>query len=175
MATAALIIASIASATSSVVSGIQQKRAAENEAELVEQQGRLAQEEADLNAIRQSTENRRFRKKQKLAFLSSGVSLEGSPLLLLEETRVESATEVAAIRRKGIAQRNLALARAQLLRNQGRAAFIGGIVGGVGSLASGAFAGAEAGLFGGGGGTDLGFSSVGSRASFSNTAPHNVP
>lgn len=65
-----------------------------------------------------------------MAFLKSGVTLEGSPLLVLEETRREGAEEVAAIRAGGES-------RAKTLRAQGRSALIGGFLSGAGDIAAG--------------------------------------
>ena len=145
--TAALIAFTAISATGSIVQGIQQNRAAKAEADLLEEQGLIQQEEAVAEAQRIANDRRKFRKKQKIAFIKNGVTLAGSPLLVLEETRRESQEEVDAIVRRGRAQAALAFQQAALTRGSGRAALLGGIFGAATSLAIGGFLGAKAGIF----------------------------
>lgn len=125
---------------SQLYSGYSANKAAKAEASLIQQQGELTKQEADAEAARVGRENDKFRKRQKLAFLKNGVSLVGSPLLILEETRIESDKETSAIRKRGQAQKTLAGQRADITRNQGRASLIGGI----GDAATSVFAGMSA-------------------------------
>lgn len=116
-------------AASSVFGGVSANKAAKREAELREQQGRLEFEEALEEADRVSTQVRKFRAEQSMAFIKSGVSLQGSPLLVTEETRQEGEKEVRSIRRRGRRQLDLSLQGANIVRSGGRAAFIEGIFG----------------------------------------------
>lgn len=111
-----VVIASlIATTLSSVVGGIQQKKQTKSEARVIE-----------ANAMRQASlreeQAERVKKIQKLKFLKSGVDLEGSPLLLLEETTRIGREEAAQIRAGGMTQ-------ASQLRRRGRSAVIGGMLG----------------------------------------------
>src|SRR4051812_45496894 len=82
----ALIAAAVVSAGASVAGGISANNSAKREAGLLNDQATLAQDEASAEANRRATEVRQFQRKQKLAFLKNGVTLEGSPLLVLDET-----------------------------------------------------------------------------------------
>ncbi len=138
--TAASIVTQVAGAAAS-------RDAAKKEAGLQETQGRIIQAEAEETAENVGEENRKFRARQKLLFLKAGVTLEGSPLLILEETKEEGEEEVEAIQRRGAAQLTLSQQQAEITRSQGRAAFIGGIAGATATGASTIIGGASAGIF----------------------------
>ena len=118
------------SAGASIIGGIQQSREAQKQAQ-------RAQQETELQARAEARENIAFEKRQKLAFLKSGVSLEGSPLLVLAETRRRGSENVGAILETG-------RTRAKGVAASGRQALIGGFSQGL-STAAGGFSG-----FGGG-------------------------
>lgn len=144
----ALIGLTAASIVTQVVGGAATRDAAKKEAGFQETQGRIAQAEAEETAENVSEENRKFKARQKLLFLKAGVTLEGTPLLILQETEEEGQEEVEAIRRRGEAQLTLSQQQAEITRSRGRAAFIGGIAGATATGVSGIAAGASAGLFG---------------------------
>ncbi len=102
-----------------IFGGISASRAAEEEADLVRQES-LAEAE------RLEKEHRKFLAKQSVMFLKGGVTLSGSPLFVLEETREEKKRQVDAELRSG-------RARANIVSNAGRARMIGGFAGAVGS------------------------------------------
>ncbi len=77
------ILTTLVSVGAQVFGGVTSTQAFNREAELLEEQGALALLEANEEADRINTENIKFRKKQKLAFLKSGVALVGSPLFIL--------------------------------------------------------------------------------------------
>ena len=135
----------VVSAAGSIVQRFQEKKAADAEANLIEQEGRLVADEAQAEAQRVANDRRKFRKKQKVAFLKNGISLAGSPLLVIDETIRESQAEVNSIARRGTAQARLAFARAAQTRTAGRVALLGGFFSAAGSLATGAFAKASLG------------------------------
>ncbi len=147
-AAAALFIVAIgAQAVGEVAGGITATTAAEQEADRLDQQAQLINAEAQEEALRVSKERERFRKKQKLAFLKSGVTLAGSPLLILEETKRESAKEVEAIRRRGRAGLFFGQLQARQTKALGRSKLIGSIVGTAGSTTTSIFTGKTAGIF----------------------------
>ena len=80
-------------------------------------------------------------------FLKGGVSLAGSPMLILEETREEAAKESGAVRRRGAALFELGLSKADRLASAGRASFIGGLFNAIGSGTSGFFEAKRLGVF----------------------------
>lgn len=109
-----------------LLAGFEAARASREEARAVKQQGALAAEESEVEAQRVEAEGGRFQARQKLAFLKSGVSLEGSPLLTLQETGEETKAQAGAIRRRGGAQFRLSRKRAKVARGRGRAALFSG-------------------------------------------------
>jgi len=104
---------------------IEQERVAAREA-------RLTQEDAD-----------NVRKKQMVSYLASGVTLEGSPLLVMEETRTKGAENVNEILRSGDASSSAARSEGRIqaaqLKSSGRQAFTEGLSKGIGTIASGVF------------------------------------
>lgn len=147
VAPAILAAAAVATLATSVAGGIAADKASKKEANLLMDQSRLAQEEALADAKRQADEGRQFIKNQKLAFLKNGVTLAGSPLLVLEETTRIKQEEVNATVRRGNAQSRFYAAQADIARRGGRASLISGIGGGVASAGSMFASGANQGLF----------------------------
>ena len=94
------------------------KRAAE-EADLTEEQTRLETERRE-----ELTED--VIDQQRLAFFSSGTLLEGSPIMVLEETRDKSLEELENFK-------TVRARQADLTRNRVRSAFLGGIFQDLGS------------------------------------------
>lgn len=108
------------------------------EARAVQLEGAFAREEAGEEAERVAELDVKARAKQSLAFLKSGVSLVGSPLVVQAEARAESARFVGSILRRGERQFGVATARAKALRGRGRAALLtrtaGGLATGAGAI-----------------------------------------
>ncbi len=136
MATLGLIGSGV-QAGAQIYVGIEKQKAFELEASLQRQQARIVQRESFREAERVNRENVKFRKRQKLAFLKSGVSLEGSPLLVLEETQILGREEVRSILRSGVAQAGLITRKATITRGKGRAALISGIASGASTFTKG--------------------------------------
>lgn len=126
----------VASAVLSVAGGISKQSAANKEARALDDQASLmeqeAQEEARIHAVRV----RKFMGNQKSAFLKNGVTLDGSPLWVLEDTRSAGQAEVDSIVKQGAAKATLSRQRAEIARSEGRAALIGGFSQGFSSLAT---------------------------------------
>lgn len=144
----ALIAATTISAGSSIAGGYAASKAAKKEANMLNDQAATAEEQAQLEARRRAEDVRKFEKRQKLAFLKNGVTLEGSPLLVLEETLRLGQEEVDSIIRAGASQGRLLREKAGITKRQGRAAMIGGI-GNAATSVIGTYAiGSQAGLWG---------------------------
>jgi hypothetical protein len=124
-----------ASAGLSLLSGLFGYMAAEDAAEVAESRGRLLRVEAEADAERYAEQARGFKATQKLAYLKSGVELEGSPLDILDETARVASENISAMRARGQAQQIDAEAQAGALRGQGRAGLIGSVAGGISTLA----------------------------------------
>lgn len=141
-------VSTLTGAAGQIYSGYSADKASKKQSGLIMDQARLTQEEARLEAERRATEVRRFEKRQRVAFLKSGVTLEGSPLLILEETLFEGQKEVDAIVKSGNTRATFLEREAQITRSEGRAQLIGGILGGVSDAGTSFAAGANAGMFG---------------------------
>ncbi len=142
-----LQVAMLATSISQVAQGYGAYASSQAQASAMQVQGEIAQFEADREAARIQKEGDRFRKKQKLAFIKSGLTLEGSPLLVLEETRYEVEREASAERLRGKALGLKARHSAENLRAGGRAKFISGIIGGASSYTTSYIQGKAAGVF----------------------------
>ena len=140
--TALAVTAAVASAGAQVYSGFAANQAYKDEAGLQREQAALARQESIVSAQDTAAERTKLLRRQQLAFTKSGVTLEGSPLLVLDETKVQSQKEVNAILRRGEAQYRLGQRSADITRNKGRAALIGGFTGAVGTLSSAGFSAA---------------------------------
>lgn len=120
----ALIAATALSVGSNVFSGIQANKEAKKQAQLTQQQ-------ADLSAAEELKQGKRYRNRQAVAYLKSGVAIDqGSPLLAMQETLDTAATNARNIRDTGAAQ-------ASIIKKQGRNALISGLIGGTQSIAGG--------------------------------------
>lgn len=120
----------------SILSGVQQQQAASEQASIAREQASLEAAEAGRIAGKQAFQMEQeaddVRRRQKLAFLKSGVSLEGSPLLIMEETRQKGLENVQEIIKAGGASGASALTegriRAQNFKSAGRQSLIKGLV-----------------------------------------------
>ncbi len=136
-----------ASATASVLSGISAYTAAgaegdnlEREADFQREQGDIARSEANREADRIKRLRKAELSKSAMRFISGGVSLQGSPLFLLLTQDELDEREVEAIQSSGEAKQQLAYNRAEvtdtkadITRNKGRGALIGGLGQGIGT------------------------------------------
>jgi hypothetical protein len=102
-----------------------QADAIEAAAKAQEMQAQAALEDAQNAATQKATEVRQAHAHQAVAYASSGVTLEGSPLLVLNETLRLGQQEVDALMKRGTAQANLYNQAAFQTRNEGRAALLG--------------------------------------------------
>ncbi|GAG17541.1 unnamed protein product, partial [marine sediment metagenome] len=75
-----------------LMGGWEASRAHKREARDIRKQAAREVEESREEARRERIEGRKFGARQRLAFLKSGVSLKGSPLLAVAETEKEVAT-----------------------------------------------------------------------------------
>jgi len=169
------VAATGASVAGGIASGQAQKKAASQSADMQEQQAALALEEAQTNAGIVANDRRDLLRRQALAYTKSGVALEGSPLLVLENTRSKSQQEVDAIVKSGAAQYKLGMANAATTRSAGRAALTSSYIAGAGQVASTATSLYSAGMFNASANTAGNVKLSSGGAGFSNTAPYKAP
>lgn len=141
----ALKALSAVSAVSSIVGGVQGMGAGNEMAQIALMQSqataaerqRLAEREA---RFEQENINDTIRR-QKIAYMKSGVTLEGSPLLVMEETRAKGADNISEILTAGQAGATAAQMEGRIQATQatsaGRSAFISGFGSAANSLATG--------------------------------------
>jgi len=131
------------SGISSIIGGFQAKNESKNQAALaIAQSETAAREQVRLSAKEAAAESDiadDTRRRQKLAFMASGVSLQGSPLLVMEETRRKGLENVDEIMRAGAASSAARLSEGRIAATQakssGRKAFMSGLQNAAGSFA----------------------------------------
>lgn len=99
---------------SSIFSGWSARQNAKRNAGILEEETRAA-------AAQKTRDLKKLEGSQRLAFAKSGVTLEGSPLMVLEETRQQGTAEIRDLLMTGYR-------KAAGIRTAGRQAFIGGIL-----------------------------------------------
>lgn len=115
----------------SAVSGLAQIFGGASEADEANRQAAETVRQTREEAKRRTEEVSKFAKKQEVQFLKSGVELEGSPLLVLEETRRKGAEEISDFISGQKAQ-------VEATTRAGRRKFISGLFGGIASFGKGA-------------------------------------
>jgi len=143
VATTATIL-SVVGAVSSLAGGMSSRSEANNQAELALQQSEMAAKEQARVSFREAQlETDRaddFARKQKVAYLASGVTLDGSPLATMEETRRKGSENVNEILMSGAAGAEAARSegriQAQQLKSSGRKAFSAGLSSSIGQASS---------------------------------------
>lgn len=125
------------SAASSLLGGARAQTESKRQAVTAQAEANLRAEETARAGVRESQvvgmEAESVRRRQKLAYLKSGVDLEGSPLLMMEATRRNGLDNVEETLRASSsaagAQIQEGRARATQLKSSGRQAFMSGISG----------------------------------------------
>jgi hypothetical protein len=125
----------------SVVSGISSMRASNAEAQAIQQQSIIQQHEAALASFQKRREILRAQATQASLYGSSGVTMEGTPMVLLEETQNLGQQELNMMASQSKAYQNLYTAKSKQYKSSGRNAlfgsFLGGALGGVSTYATG--------------------------------------
>jgi hypothetical protein len=117
------------SALATLAGGFAGMSAARDEASLLESQADLAREEGELEATAKAREVTRFQQRQAHMYASSGMTNEGTPALVMEETRRLGQQEVDMIRKATEARSNILRKKAGMTRKSGRNSFLSSILG----------------------------------------------
>ena len=133
----ALIAAAAMAAASTAVTATSQASAARRNAKVAEQNAVAARRQAEADAARQKRAVERQLAKRRTAFAAGGVTLEGSPLDLLEDLAMEGELDVLGIRQRGLAEARRFTIAAQDSRAEARTATTLGVLGVGRQLASG--------------------------------------
>jgi hypothetical protein len=128
VAIAAVASAALA-ATSTAVQASSQAKAARYNAKVAAQNAEAARRQAEADAMRQVRQNERHLAKRRTAIGASGLSVEGTPLDLLEDLAMEGELDVLGIRQRGLSEaRRYSISAAQS-RAQARTATTLGVLG----------------------------------------------
>lgn len=140
-----MLAGTLVQAGASIMGGIQANKEAKSQAAAAIAQSAQAGVEQErqswMQARQVQEEAKDTQRKQKLAYLASGVSLAGSPLLMMEATRQKGMQNVSEIMTGGKAASNAAMTEGRMTavkaRSMGRQAFIEGIGKGISTATSG--------------------------------------
>lgn len=140
-------------AISQIGGGVSANSAAKREASLLDEQAYIYEQDAHNAAIQKAREVTRFQQRQGKQYIDSGVTIgtqgyKSTPVLMLEETRRLGQQEVDALYKRGEELKRLTLAKAGIMRNQGRSAMWGGLLGAAGTAAQGYLMGKRLGVYG---------------------------
>lgn len=132
--TTAMVLAGI-SAASSIMGGIEQKKAADQQAEYATATANMQAKEQARVSVQQAQAEREqaetARRRQKIGYMKGGVSLEGSPLLIMEQTRLRGQRNAEEILASGAAGSTAARTEGRIAaenyKASGRQAFMEGI------------------------------------------------
>lgn len=111
----------------SLYAGYSAQKSAKKQASLMEEQGALQRDEALREAARIRDDGYRFKQEQGMAYISSGVELAGTPLLVMAETSKLAEAEAAATEKRGYAESDLSNAQAKITRSEGKSQMIASI------------------------------------------------
>lgn len=138
------------SALMGVAGGSAGNSAAKSEAEALNAQADLALAESRREAEIKTRDVLTFREDQAQAYNSSGVLLEGSPMVVLSETIRRGDEEVKAIMKRGQATANLYRMKAAQARSAGSSSMFSSVLSNGANLGSSWIMGKKLGLFGNG-------------------------
>lgn len=111
--------------------GIAANDAAQKEAQAQKDQAAAQLEEGKVVAKQKGIEGEQFKSQQALAYLASGVSLEGSPLAILQETQYKTQLATDSILTRAQNAYDLGMTKADNLQKSGTAALFGGAAKGI--------------------------------------------
>lgn len=117
-----------------IAGGVMAQDSAYANASLMEGQGLLTREDYNKQALLVDDEGKRFRAKQTMDYISSGVEMVGTAQLVAKETLFMSQAKSRSLRSTGAAMQTLAQKKAEITRSEGRAALISGALTGAGTM-----------------------------------------
>lgn len=130
------LISSLLSFGGSIYGGYAAVQSSKSTKGMMEDQARLTYDEARRTALRMREEGESFRQEQEMAYISSGVEIGGSSVVVLEQTRRYVEEEVVATERSGLAQKEFMEKQAKIQYKQTKASAIASIFGGASNVAS---------------------------------------
>ena len=132
-----LVVGTAVAAGGQVFAGYSANQQAKHQAGQQEEQARIALAESNRAADQKTVEQRKFLAEQRMAYLASGVSLEGTPGIVGADTFDQFQQEIDAIRRSGAANFRFGMDSARSTKANGRAQLISGFLSGAGTAFTG--------------------------------------
>lgn len=133
----AVVASTALAATQTMAQASNQAKMARYNAQVAEQNAVAAQRQAEADAARQDRQIQRQVAKRRTAVSAGGVSLEGSPLDLMEDLAMEGQLDVLGIRRRGLADARQFSIASSRSRFEARTALQDGLLGAGRQIASG--------------------------------------
>jgi hypothetical protein len=112
-----------------ILSGIFGINAADAYASTLRSRADLLRVENEADIARYAEETRGFRTEQAMKYMKSGVTLEGSPLEILDETTRVASENISAMRSRGAAEERALRQKGAEAKSAARVSFIKGIAG----------------------------------------------
>jgi hypothetical protein len=112
-----------------ILSGIFGLSEADAYSSMMRSRARLLRAENEADIARYAEESRGFKAEQSVKFLKAGVTLEGSPLEILDETARVTSENITAMRAKGEAEARALVESGRAAKSAARARFVQGIAG----------------------------------------------
>lgn len=134
MAIPLALAAAVTSSAASIYGGYSAYQSAKKQASLMEDQGLLQREDYYRQAAITRDDGQRLRAQQAMEYISSGVEIQGTPLLVLAETAKLAETEAKYLERTGQAISDLANANAKITRKEGKSQFLSSILQGTSNI-----------------------------------------
>lgn len=116
-----------------VMGGVKAKKAAKKQASILNEQARLRERQAEFEAQQADRAFEKLLGRQKVSIAKSGIRLEDSPLLVLEETLRDKEATIKNILEGGAAEAGMLRSKAKSAKRAGRDALMSSIISGVGS------------------------------------------
>lgn len=118
-----------ASAGLDIFSALMGMRAADIENKSLREQARLLQAESEADIARYGRETAAFKAEQSVRYLKSGVTLEGSPLEVLDETTRVASENISAMRARAAMEAQQLRAKGRSLQAASRLEFLKSVAG----------------------------------------------
>ena len=133
-----MVAGMVISAAATTYSAYKQKEMADYNADLIKDQTKAEESRAKVEESRHREQLKKLIGTQRAMYGKSGVTTEGSPLLVMEETAAQGEIDALLIRQHGQARAAELSGERALVTMGGRQAFYGGITRAGGSLLTGA-------------------------------------
>ena len=134
----AMVAGMVISAAAKTYAAYKTKEMADYNAEIIKTEEEAERERAKIEEARHREKLKKLMGTQQVMYGKSGVTMEGSPLLVMEETAAQGEIDALLIRQAGQARVAELQAERKMVKMGGRQAWYGGLMQAGGSLLTGA-------------------------------------